>query len=131
MSDILGTFSIIFLPLLITVILLYGISKKTPIYDVFIEGAKEGLKTCIDILPFIIGIFIAIEALTSSGAMDFIEKISKPVFDFLRIPEDLISLIFLRPVSGSGSLVVAERIMQEVGPDSFAGRAAGVMVGSC
>lgn len=131
MSDILGTFSIIFLPLLITVILLYGISKKTPIYDVFIEGAKEGLKTCIDILPFIIGIFIAIEALTSSGAMDFIEKISKPVFDFLRIPEDLISLIFLRPVSGSGSLVVAEKIMQEVGPDSFAGRAAGVMVGSC
>lgn len=131
MTDILSIFSIIFLPLLITVILVYGLIKKTPIYDVFIEGAREGLKTCVDILPFIIGIFIAIEALTSSGAMDFIEEISTPVFDFLGIPEDLISLIFLRPVSGSGSLVVAEKIMQEVGPDSFAGRAAGVMVGSC
>ena len=131
MSEILGTFSILFLPILITIILVYGIIKKTPIYDVFIEGAREGLRTCADILPFIIGIFIAIESLTSSGAMDFIEKTSKPVFDFLGIPEDLISLIFLRPVSGSGSLVVAEKIMHEVGPDSFACRAAGVMVGSC
>lgn len=131
MSNILSTFSIFFLPLLITVILLYGIKNKTPIYDVFIDGAKDGLKTCVEILPFIIGIFIAIEALTSSGAMDFIEKISQPVFNLLGIPEDLISLIFLRPVSGSGSLVVAEKIMENVGPDSFAGRSAAVMVGSC
>ena len=119
MSEILGTFSILFLPILITIILVYGIIKKTPIYDVFIEGAREGLRTCADILPFIIGIFIAIESLTSSGAMDFIEKTSKPVFDFLGIPEDLISLIFLRPVSGSGSLVVAEKIMHEVGPETI------------
>ncbi|MDO4485748.1 MAG: spore maturation protein [Bacillota bacterium] len=131
MSDILGIFSILFLPLLITLIILYGIIKKAPVYDIFIDGAKDGLKTCIDILPFIIGIFIAIEALTTSGAMDFIQKLSRPLFDFLGIPEELISLILLRPVSGSGSLVVAEKIMQEVGPDSFAGRAASVMVGSC
>ena len=131
MSEILGTFSILFLPILITIILVYGIIKKTPIYDVFIEGAREGLRTCADILPFIIGIFIAIESLTSSGAMDFIEKTSKPVFDFLGIPEDLISLIFLRPVSGSGSLVVAEKIMHEVGPDSFAGRAVHPMEERC
>lgn len=131
MSSILGIFSILFLPVLITVIILYGIRKKTPIYDVFIDGAKNGLKTCIDILPFIIGIFIAIEALTSSGAMEFIEKISSPVFDFFKIPEELISLIFLRPVSGSGSLVVAEKIMEISGPDSLIGRSASVMVGSC
>ena len=131
MSNVLSTFSILFLPLLITVILLYGIKKKTPIYDVFIDGAKDGLKTCVEILPFIIGIFIAIEALTTSGAMDFIERVSKPVFDLFGIPEELISLIFLRPVSGSGSLVVVERIMEESGPDSFIGRAASTMVGSC
>ena len=131
MSRILSIFSILFLPVLITIILLYGIKNKTPIYDVFIEGARDGLKTCVDILPFIIGIFVAIEALTTSGAMDFIENISRPVFDLLGIPEDLISLIFLRPVSGSGSLVVAEKIMDSAGPDSFAGRSAAVMVGSC
>lgn len=131
MSDILSIFSILFLPLLITIIIAYGIKKKTPIYDVFIDGAKDGLKTCVEILPFIIGIFIAIEALTSSGAMDFIEKAVQPFFELIGIPKELISLIFLRPVSGSGSLVVAEKIMEETGPDSFIGRSASVMVGSC
>ncbi len=123
--------SVFFLPVLITIIILYGIKKKTPIYDVFIVGAKEGLSTCVEILPFIIGIFIAIEALTSSGAMDFIERLASPVFDIFHIPEELISLIMLRPVSGSGSLVVVESIMKDAGPDSFTGRAASVMAGSC
>ena len=129
-SSVLSIFSTMFLPVLITVILVYGLRKKTDIYDVFIEGAKDGLGTCVEILPFIIGIFIAIEALTSSGAMDFIEKAVAPIFDFFSIPEELISLIFLRPVSGSGSLVVAEQIMDASGPDSLVGRAASVMVGS-
>lgn len=131
MSGILSIFSVLFLPLLITLIIIHGIKTKTPIYDVFIKGAKEGLNTCVEILPFIIGIFIAIEALTSSGAMDFIEKTVSPIFDLLNIPKELISLIVLRPVSGSGSLVVVERIMQECGPDSIAGRIAAVMTGSC
>lgn len=131
MSSILSVFSILFLPFLITTILIYGIKTKTPIYDVFIEGARDGLKTCIDILPFIIGIFIAIEALTSSGAMSFIESTAAPFFRLIHIPEELISLILLRPVSGSGSLVVVENIMNTVGPDSFIGRSAAVMAGSC
>jgi spore maturation protein B len=131
MSDVLSIVSIIFLPLLITIILIYGLKKRIPIYDVFIIGAKEGLQTAIDILPFLISIFIAIEALTSSGAISYIENITYPFFEFLGIPQELISLIILRPVSGSGSLVVAEQIMQAAGPDSFAGRSAAVMVGSC
>lgn len=131
MSEILSMVSVLFLPFLITVILIYGIKKKTPIYDVFIAGAKDGLNTCIDILPFIIGIFIAIEALTSSGAMDCIENSVSPLFDIFHIPAELISLILLRPVSGSGSLVVVENIMKDVGPDSFIGRSASVMAGSC
>lgn len=131
MSNLLSIFSVLFLPVLITVIIIYGIRNKTPIYDVFIEGARDGLKTCIDILPFIIGIFIAIEALTSSGAMIYIKSAAAPLFELLHIPEELITLIILRPVSGSGSLVVVENIMQEAGPDSFVGRAASVMAGSC
>lgn len=131
MTELLNIFSIIFLPILITTILFFGIRKKLPVYDIFITGAKEGLKTCIDILPFLIGIFIAIEALTSSGAMSYIENITRPIFNFFGIPQELISLILLRPVSGSGSLVVAEQIMEIAGPDSFAGRSASVMVGSC
>ena len=63
--------------------------------------------------------------------MEFIEKAAAPVCEFFSIPKELISLIFLRPVSGSGSLVVAEKIMESAGADSFIGRSASVMVGSC
>ena len=131
MPDLLSLFSVLFLPILITVILIYGMKQKVSIYDAFIEGAKDGLKTCVDILPFLIGIFSAIEALTCSGAMDFIKNIISPLFHALGIPEELISVILLRPVSGSGALVVVEKVMEQCGPDSFAGRSAAVMVGSC
>ena len=63
--------------------------------------------------------------------MEWLQTILGPVFEFFGIPEDLISLILLRPVSGSGSLVLAQRIMEDCGPDSLVGRAASVMVGSC
>lgn len=131
MSDLLSLLSIAFLPFLITIILLCGLWKKVPIYDAFLRGAKEGLKTSVEILPFLLGIFLAIGALTSSGIMGFLQETSQPFFERIGIPNELISLILLRPISGSGSLVVAQQIMEITGPDSFAGRAASVMVGSC
>ena len=96
MSDILSIISVLFLPVLISVILIYGLIHRIPIYDTFIEGAQEGLKTCVEILPFIIGIFIAIEALTTSGAMDFIENMVQPFLERIGIPEGLTSIILLR-----------------------------------
>ena len=131
MSTILSTISVFFIPVIITVIIVYGLYKKAPVYDLFAEGAKDGIATAVEILPFIIAIFIGIEAITSSGAMDWLEKILGPVFELAGIPKELISLILLRPVSGSGSLVLAERIMEDCGVDSLVGRAASVMVGSC
>ena len=63
--------------------------------------------------------------------MDWLQKISAPLFNLLGIPEELISLILLRSVSGSGSLAVAQNIMQVYGTDNLIGRSASVMVGSC
>ena len=93
-----------------------GIWKKVPIYDTFIKGAKDGLKTSVEILPFLLGIFLAIGALTSSGAMGFLQETTRPFFEKIGIPQELISLILLRPVSGSGSLVLAQQIMEVTGP---------------
>ncbi len=131
MNDILNLISLLFIPALITFILVFGMIRKVPVYDDFIAGAKEGLNTAIGIVPFIIGIFIAIRAMTSSGAMEFLEKLLAPVLGWLKIPEELTSLILLRPISGSGSLVVIEEIIRQNGADSFVGRAGSVMVGSC
>ena len=131
MSFILSTISVFFIPVILTGIIGYGLFKRAPVYEQFIDGAKGGIHTAIDILPFIIAIFIGIEAIVSSGAMDFFQSVLAPAFNFIGVPEELISMILLRPVSGSGSLALAETIMERSGPDGLIGRAASVMVGSC
>lgn len=131
MTVVLSTISMCFIPVMFTVIIAHGLWKRAPVYDYFIVGAKEGIKTAVEILPFIIAIFIGIEALVSSGAMEFLEDALGPIFAFFGIPQELISLILLRPVSGSGSLVMVERIVTTYGADSFLGKAASVMAGSC
>lgn len=131
MSSLLNNLSTLFIPVVITIVISYGIYKKAPIYDYFISGAIDGLKTAAGMLPFIIAIFIGIEAVTSSGVIDLFQKLCTPLFRFLHIPSELTSIIILRPVSGSGSLVLAEQIMQKSGVDSFAGISSAVMVGSC
>lgn len=130
-ASVLSSISLFFIPSLITIIITYGIYKRAPVYDYFIEGTKDGIKTAFEILPFIIAIFVGIEALVSSGAMEFLQGILTPFFRLLGIPKELISLVLLRPISGSGSLVLVERIIGDFGPDSFIGRAASVMIGSC
>lgn len=130
-ASVLNQVSLFFIPGIITLVIFFGIYKRVPVYDLFIEGTKEGLKTAMEILPFIIAIFVGIEALTSSGAMKFLESALGPVFQFFGIPKELISLVLLRPVSGSGSLVLVQKIIEQYGPDSFVGRSASVMVGSC
>lgn len=131
MSHALSSLSYLFIPSIFTVVIVYGLYKHTSIYDCFVEGAKDGLKSAVEMMPFIIAIFVGIEALVSSGAMTFFEGFLAPVFSLLHIPEELISLIILRPVSGSGSLVLMEKVMADNGVDTYIGQCAGIMVGTC
>lgn len=131
MTLFLSTVSLLFIPAIITIILLHGLNKKVPVYDLFSEGAKDGIKTSFEILPYVIAIFLAINALTSSGALSYLQEILSPLLTLLGIPEELTSLILLRPISGSGALLLAEEIMDTNGVDSFVGRSAAVMTGSC
>ena len=131
MTDVFGLISLCFIPGMITIIIGHGMWKRVAVYDSFIEGAKTGIETAITILPFIIAIFIGIEAMVSSGAMEYLENFLGPVLEKLGIPKELTSLILLRPVSGSGSLALVERIVTVYGADSFLGNAASVMAGSC
>ncbi len=130
-ASVLNYISLFFIPGIITLVIFFGICKRAPVYDLFIEGTRDGLKTAMELMPFIIAIFIGIEALVSSGAMQFLESLLGPVFRFFGVPKELISLVLFRPVSGSGSLVLVEKIVNQYGPDSFIGRSASVMMGSC
>lgn len=131
MSSLLYLFTTGFIPIMAAVIIGYGLYKGAPLYDYFIEGAKKGLETALDILPFLIGIFLAINCLTVSGFLGFLNTALHPVFNFLGVPAELLPLICLRAVSGSGSMMIVQNIMEQTGPDSYAGRVACVMAGGC
>lgn len=131
MTDIFSFLSAAFVPAISGIIILYGLFKKAPIYDYFIEGAKNGLKTAVEILPYLIGIFLAVNSLTASGTLNLLDKAFAPIFNFFEIPCQLLPLIILRAISGSGSYLILQDILENVGPDSYAGRVACVMTGGC
>lgn len=131
MENLFSILSMGFIPIIGTLIISYGLFKRAPVYDYFIEGAKKGLITAIEILPYLIGIFLAVNMFTSCGMLSLLETVFSPLLRVLQIPIQLLPLIILRAISGSGSLVILQDVLNSVGPDSYAGRVACVMSGGC
>lgn len=127
---IINYLSTIILPLIILIIICWGIREKVNVYDVFLKGSKNGMKTVIKLYPTLLGIFIAIGLLRKSGIIEFITKSIYPIINFLHIPEEIIPLAMIRPISGSASTAVATDIMKNYGVDSKIGLIASVIMGS-
>ena len=128
--QVINFISIIAMPMIILVIVMYGVKEKNKVFDTFLDGAKEGIKTTISILPTLIGLFVAIGALRSSGVLDIIINIASPVLNMINFPSELMPLAILRPISGSGSIAVATDIMKNCGVDSLIGKIASTIMGS-
>ena len=122
--------STIAIPMVILLIIIYGIMEKNKVYDTFLEGAKEGMQVVLNIFPTLIGIFLAVGALRSSGILDLIIHIIKPVIEILKIPAEIMPLALLRPISGSASMAVATDIISQSGVDSTIGLIASTIMGS-
>ncbi len=118
------------LPFVITAVVIFGLAKGVKIFDCFLEGAKEGLITVKNILPSIIGLVVAVGMLKASGGLDIIVKILSPLSGVTGIPEEIMPLAVLNPISGGGALSMYELILKEHGPDSYLGRVASVMMGA-
>ena len=123
-------FSVIAVPITIFVILLYGFFEKKKVFDIFLKGANEGLKMVIKIFPTLIGLFLAIGALSSSGILDFFINMIRPFLSIAKIPPEIMPLAILRPISGSGSIAVATDLIKKFGVDSFIGLIAATIMGS-
>lgn len=117
-------------PLLIIGVLGFGLFKKIPVYDLFTEGAKEGLVTMFKIFPALLGLICSIEMLRASGALDILTNLISKVTERLNIPSETIPLMLMRPISGSGALAIVTDIFKNYSPDSFSGLCASVMMGS-
>ncbi|MTI48821.1 MAG: spore maturation protein [Firmicutes bacterium] len=130
MVKVLSIISISVIPTIITIILVHGYIKGVALYDVFVEGAKEGFTTAIKIMPYLIAIFVAIGIFRRSGAMEIMVNIFAPITNIFGIPNEVLPLVIMRPISGSGSLGVVQDIVSTYGADSFIGRVASTMMGS-
>ncbi|MCR4435002.1 MAG: spore maturation protein [Clostridiales bacterium] len=128
--DMIKNASVYAIPVIFLLILCTGIYKGVKVFDVFVEGAKEGLATVIRILPSLVGLLVAIGVFRASGALDLIVFAAAPVASALGIPAEALPLAFLRPISGSASLALVSDILKAYGPDSFIGRVASTMMGS-
>lgn len=116
--------------LILLVIPLYAYYKEVPVYDEFIDGAKEGLLLTWNLLPFLIAMLAAVSVFIHGGGMALLQKITAPFCGLLGIPSEVIPLALMRPLSGSGSLGLTSALITEYGPDSFIGSLASVMQGS-
>ena len=122
--------STIIIPFIIVFAIGYGIMEKKNVYDIFIVGAKKGAKIVIKLFPTLLAIFLAINLLRSSGIVDFVIDIISPILKVLNIPEEIMPLAILRPISGSASMGIATNIMQENGVDSKIGLIASTIMGA-
>lgn len=128
--NIINYISTIAIPLVIIIIIIYGIIDKKNVYDIFVNGAKEGMKIVINIFPTLLGIFLAVGALRSSGLLEIITGAIAPITNKIGFPSQVVPLALLRPISGSASLAVATDIMTTYGVDSKIGLITSTIMGS-
>lgn len=118
------------IPLLMAGIALYALHRKVDVYNALISGAGEGLTVLLRIFPALVALLSAVYMFRASGAMDILAHLLGPMFQWLGIPQETISLLLIRPISGSGALAVGSALMEQFGPDSYIGRTAAVMLGA-
>ncbi|WP_067728221.1 spore maturation protein [Oceanobacillus damuensis] len=118
------------IPCFLLIVLTAAVLKRVPAYELFVEGGKEGVKMAFSLLPFLVGMIVAISILRSSGALEAFVNLISPALLFIGIPPDIIPLALIRPISGTAALGMTTEIIATNGPDSFIGRLASTMQGS-
>ncbi|RRJ66373.1 spore maturation protein [Paenibacillus oralis] len=130
MLDWLNVVSAWAVPVMIAFIPLYAYFKKVPVYESFVDGAKDGFSTAIGIIPHLVGMMVAISVFRASGALDVLVGWMGPLLTRLNVPPEVLPLGFLRPLTGTGSLAFTTDLIKTYGPDSMIGRIASTIQGS-
>lgn len=130
MAQIISAISIWIIPGLLSLILVFAIWNRVPVFETFVDGAKDGFTTAVQIIPHLVGMMVAITIFRESGALDIITQFLQPFFTFFNFPTEVFPLAILRPISGTGALALTTDLISTYGPDSFIGRLASTMQGS-
>jgi spore maturation protein B len=125
--DAIAAFAI---PFALVLLLGWGVVKKVKVYEVFVEGAKDGFAVAVKIIPYLVAMLVAIGIFRASGAMDLLASALSPLTSLIGMPAETLPMVLMRPLSGSGSLGVMTELMKAHGPDSLIGVMASTMYGS-
>ena len=117
-------------PSIIMLIIIFALSRKNAVYSDFIDGAGSGLTLIKDIFPPLVAVLTAASMLRASGAMDAFISFLSPVTEKIGLPPEVMPLVMIRPISGSGAIGVLSEILNDYGADSMIGRLASVICGS-
>ena len=124
------TFSIVILPIIVLSIIIYGYKKRINIYDSFLKGVLEGLKTSLTVFPNLLAMIFAVNILISSGIIDTVFSFLNKFLSVYNLSTDILSMSLIRPVSGTASLAIMNNIFEVFTPDSIMGRLASTIQGS-
>jgi spore maturation protein B len=118
------------IPIIIVSITTYGMIKKVKVYECFVEGAKEGLTICIRIFPYLLAMLVAVGVFRESKSLDYFIQIIKPIVKLIGLPPEVVPLVLIKPLSGSGALGIFAEILNKFGADSYIGRVSSIIIGS-
>lgn len=117
-------------PISIILIIIFGLTKRVPLFDAFTIGAKEGISSTFAIAPSLIGLITAVAMLRASGFFELLSELLSPITNALGFPSEVLPLALMRPISGSGSFALLDDLFTRFSPDSFIGKVASVIAGS-
>ena len=129
-KEVMDIISLWALPLIILVILTTAIIRKIPVYETFIEGAKDEAKVSLNIIPYLMAIIVAISMLRASGVLESLSFIFSDMLEKLHLPSDILPLAFVRSLSGSAAIGVFSDIVSNNDINSYTSKLAAIMMGS-
>lgn len=122
--------SLLAIPFLLSFFPLYAALRRVPVYEEFVEGAKEGIQVALRIIPFLVAILVAIGMFRGAGGIDLLSRALDPIFQRIGFPTELLPMAIMRPLSGSGTMGIFSELVTTHGPDSLLARMAGTVMGS-
>ncbi|MCR1951019.1 nucleoside recognition domain-containing protein [Clostridium sp. DSM 100503] len=118
------------IPIIVIIIITYGMFKGRKVYEWFIEGAKDGLKVCLNIFPYLLAMIIAVNIFREAKLLDILNNMIAPIGGVIGLPKEVIPLVLVKPLSGSGAVGILTDILKTYGPDTTIGLISSVIMGT-
>lgn len=118
------------IPIVVVIILVYGMIKGKKVYEWFLDGVKDGLGVCVRIFPCLLAMIVAVQIFKNSNLLYLVNKAISPFSNFIGLPEEVVPLVLIKPISGSGAIGMFTEIVKTYGADTFIGLVASVIMGT-